>query len=187
MSQKGFRYDMNRCLECRACAVSCKDKNDLPVGVNYIRIREDEEGKFPNVFVWFTMQMCRHCSDPACVRVCPSGAMQKDGETGVVFSDEAVCIGCGQCVRACPYDAVQLREDTKKSAKCNGCLDLQRRGELPVCIASCTSRCLTYQPVEDLKKEQGLVREVKGDPSAAITKPNLYFKPKKPKPAAKPA
>ena len=83
MSQKGFRYDMNRCLECRACAVSCKDKNDLPVGVNYIRIREDEEGKFPNVFVWFTMQMCRHCSDPACVRVCPSGAMQKDGETGV--------------------------------------------------------------------------------------------------------
>lgn len=179
MAQKGFRYDMNKCLECRACVVSCKDKNDLPVGVNFNRIRENETGKFPNVFVWFTLEMCRHCSEPACVKVCPTGAMTKDETTGMVFSDKNVCIGCGQCVRACPYGAVQIREDTKKAAKCDGCLELQKNGELPVCVASCTSRCLTYQDIDELKKDNNLVRAVNDDISPEITQPNLYYKPKK--------
>ena len=88
MSQKGFRYDMNKCLECRACVVSCKDKNDLPVGVNFNEIQERERGKFPEVFVWFTLKMCRHCSNPACVEKCPTGAMTKDEETGIAIETE---------------------------------------------------------------------------------------------------
>ncbi|MBQ7561765.1 MAG: 4Fe-4S dicluster domain-containing protein [Synergistaceae bacterium] len=179
MSQKGFRYDMNKCLECRACVVSCKDKNDLPVGVNFIKIREDERGKFPNVFVWFTLQMCRHCSNPACVSACPTGAMTKDSETGMVSVNKDVCIGCGACVKACPYNAVQVRDDIKKAAKCNGCLELQKNGELPVCVASCTSRCLTLVDLDDLQKESGLVRAVNEDISPEKTGPNLYYKPKK--------
>ena len=91
MSQKGFRYDMNKCLECRACVVSCKDKNDLPVGVNFNSIEERERGKFPDVYVWFTLKMCRHCSKPACVEKCPTGAMTKDDDTGMVYVKEDVC------------------------------------------------------------------------------------------------
>ena len=179
MSQKGFRHDMNKCLECRACVVSCKDKNDLPVGVNFNAIEERERGKFPDVFVWFTLKMCRHCSNPACVSACPTGAMTKDDDTGMVYVKEDVCIGCGMCANSCPYGAVQVREDTKKAAKCNGCIDMLKRGELPVCVASCTSRCLTLADVDELRKEPGLVRAVNDDVSPEKTEPNLYYKPKK--------
>ena len=79
---------------------------------------------------------CRLCEDPACVKACITGAMQKDKKTGIVSVDESKCIGCMTCLAVCPYGCIK---PGKIALKCDLC-----SGEEPQCVKNCPNRALVW-------------------------------------------
>lgn len=185
--QLGFYIDQSRCSGCKACQIACKDKNDLEVGRLFRRVSETKGGSFApsgkayiqDVFAYYTSIACNHCEDPKCVKNCPSGAMNKRTEDGVVVVDESKCVGCRYCTWACPYGAPQYNPSKGKMSKCDFCLDLQDKGEEPACVAACPLQVIEFGPIEELRKKYGSLADVKDLTPSSVTKPNIVIKPHK--------
>jgi len=96
--------DLQKCTGCKACTVSCVAENNLPPGVVYRPVIEEEIGEFPNVRKRFIPRPCMQCENPPCTPVCPVNATYKRPD-GIVAIDYDVCIGCRYCITACPYNA----------------------------------------------------------------------------------
>lgn len=143
MTQLGFFVDVSKCSGCKTCAVACKDAHNLPVGMNFRKVHEYAGGNWKqaadgswtqDVFGYYVSLGCNHCSDPACVKVCPTKAHHKRAEDGLVVIDATKCIGCGLCAQACPYHAPVLDETAHKMRKCDACFDRLQRGLQPICV-----------------------------------------------------
>ena len=91
------------------------------------------------VFFYFP-RICNHCLNPACVASCPSGALYKRGEDGIVLIDQKVCRGWRSCVAACPYKKTYFNWQTGKSEKCILCFPRIETGQAPACFHSCVGR-----------------------------------------------
>lgn len=186
--QLGFYLDQGGCTGCKACQIACKDKNDLPVGINWRRVAEysgggwsqdESQGTFtPNVFTYYTSVACNHCEDPICIRVCPTQAMHK-GEDGIVSIDAGACIGCRYCEWACPYSAPQFSADKGVMTKCNFCEDFLAEGREPACVAACPTRVLDFGEIDELRQKHGTTADIEPLPDPDITKPNLVITPHK--------
>lgn len=183
MAQLGFYINTEYCTQCKACVVACKDKNDLEVDVNYRRVYEFSEGDYvtrgetiiPNVQTFFVSMACNHCEEPTCIKACPTKAMHKRKEDGVVVVDDKKCIGCKYCMWNCPYGAPQYNKDQGKMTKCDTCIDLREQGEQPACVGSCPMRALDFGPIDELKEKYGNISDIKSLPDSSITKPNIIF------------
>lgn len=128
-----------------------------------------------NVFAYYLSISCNHCDDPACAKVCPSGAMHKR-EDGFVVVNEEVCIGCRYCHMACPYGAPQFDEVKGHMTKCDGCYERVAEGKKPICVESCPLRALDMGPIEELRAKYGTLAEIAPLPSAEYTHPNIVLK-----------
>lgn len=183
--QYGFYVDQQHCVGCFTCQIACKDKNELADGLRWRKVHEfnggtciKENGVFKNnVFAYWLPLSCNHCKNPKCVENCPTGAMYKREEDGVVLVDQDRCVGCGYCVWSCPYEAPKVVGKTV--SKCNFCIDLLEQGENPACVDACIMRVLKFGPIEELRAEYGEIAEVKGLPSKDITDPSLVITPHK--------
>lgn len=178
MSQIGFYYNMKVCTECKTCQVACKDKNNLNVGALFRRVYTMEGGKYPKPWVYNLSISCNHCANPKCVFNCPTGALYKRAEDGVVLHDKGKCIGCKLCIWSCPYEAPQYLEEESIIGKCDFCADLLAQGEDPACVASCVMRALHWGDLEELRRKYGDTADVKQFPSSDITDPSIVITPK---------
>lgn len=181
MTQYGFYFDQTLCVGCRTCQIACKDKNRLGVGVLYRKVRTFETGDYPNPGLYHLSSACNHCDEPSCAAACPTGRTVKDGETGIVCHDAKIkCLGekCQMCVKACPYQHPVYIPERGEVGKCNGCIELVRRGQEPACVASCMMRALKFGPVEELKAQYGddLVTALPCLPDGG-NGPNFFIKP----------
>jgi len=88
------------------------------------------------VKAFFVPKLCNHCTNPACVQVCPTGATYKT-EDGVVLIDHTYCIGCQYCVQACPYGARFFNDEKNVSDKCTWCYHRITKGLQPACVEVC--------------------------------------------------
>jgi anaerobic dimethyl sulfoxide reductase subunit B len=182
--QSGFYFDSSRCTGCKTCMLACKDFKDLPAEVNFRRVYEyaggawtEDEGAWrEDVFAYYTSISCNHCADPACIKVCPTGAMHKRAD-GFVVVDETLCIGCKSCAMACPYGAPQYSAVKGHMTKCDGCYERVAAGLKPVCVGACPLRALDLGPVDVLRAEHGTLAEVAPLPPARYTHPSLVIKP----------
>lgn len=177
MAQVGFYVDLTRCVGCRACQIACKDKNRIMTpGTLFRRVSSWETGTFPNAHLYHTSTSCNHCTNAACVEFCPTGAMYKS-EDGAVLHDDNLCIGCGTCTSACPYEVPVLFESEGKAHKCDTCKVLRDRGGNPACVDSCAMRALDFGTVEELQRRHGADLAT-GVPAweDGGTEPNVYFK-----------
>ncbi|MBJ9640383.1 4Fe-4S binding protein, partial [Citrobacter sp. FDAARGOS_156] len=138
--------------------------------------QEDNGVWHQNVFAYYLSIACNHCEDPACTKVCPSGAMHKR-EDGFVVVDEDVCIGCRYCHMACPYGAPQYNAAKGHMTKCDGCHERVAEGKKPICVESCPLRALDFGPIEELRKKHGTLAAVAPLPGAHFTKPSIVIKP----------
>jgi nitrate reductase beta subunit len=91
------------------------------------------------VFFYFP-RICNHCLNPACVAACPSGALYKRGEDGIVLLDQNRCRGWRACIPACPYKKTFYNWATGKSEKCILCFPRIETGQAPACFHSCVGR-----------------------------------------------
>ncbi len=104
--------DLRRCVGCQTCVAACKTANATPPGVQWRRVLDIESGSFPDVRRSFVPVACMHCASPPCESVCPTRATRKR-EDGLVTIDYDVCIGCANCVMACPYEARSIQHEAR--------------------------------------------------------------------------
>ncbi len=131
--------------------------------------------KAPDIQIIPLSMGCNHCSDPACVKACPTGAHHKRTEDGLVVINTDKCIGCGNCAKACPYGAPELDEKAHKMTKCDACLNRLEQGLQPICVEACPQRALEFGDIEELRKKHGNVDTIYPLPQPAATHPNLVI------------
>jgi len=93
-----------------------------------------------NIAMMYLPRICNHCTNPACVAACPSGAIYKRGEDGIVLINQDKCRGWRACVAACPYKKIYYNWKTGKSEKCILCYPRLETGQAPACFHSCVGR-----------------------------------------------
>lgn len=175
----GFYFDMTRCVGCRACQVACKDKNNLDIGTIFRNAKTYTVGKYPEVGMFSYSASCNHCEQPACITVCPTGAMYK-AEDGTVICDSALCNGCQACVNICPYQVPKYVESEMVVKKCDACAYLRAKGQNPACVDACPNRALDFGDLDELRAKYGddLVCDLSILPNSNLTNPNVLIKAK---------
>jgi formate dehydrogenase iron-sulfur subunit len=178
-------YDSSKCIGCRACEEACKECNNLPVETappselsattwNLIRKRAGvDQADWP-----FFNYQCMHCTDAACVMVCPTGALYKD-KRGFVAVDEDKCNGCGYCTQFCPFGVPGLKDvnlvtGAAKVGKCIFCCQNQPQEGIGrvACVEACPTGALTLDWRESqLEVARDRVAQLKAD---GFSKAMLY-------------
>ena len=159
--------DVSKCIGCKACQVACMEWNDLrdEVGSN-IGVYDNPSDLTPQS--WTVMRFfevepekdklewlirkdgCMHCADPGCLKACPSpGAIVKYANGIVDFISEHY-IGCGYCIKGCPFDIPRMNPVDNKVYKCTLCSDRVGVGLEPACVKTCPTGAITFGTKEDM-------------------------------------
>lgn len=195
MAQFGWLVDLDKCTGCDTCTVACKSENNtrplgspmpfkngrgvVPDHVSYRWVVKKESGEYPTPAVTFVTSACNHCEQPACQPACPVGAISKRAEDGIVLIDQDVCIGCKQCIHACPYGAPQFNSVTEKVEKCTFCVHRlydgtgERTQFEPACVTSCVGNALHL--VENFELAESGQNAPDGFADPALTVPAVKF------------
>lgn len=159
MNKYLMSVNIDRCIGCQACEVTCKQEFNLPVGPKFIWINKDGpkkvEGKICTDYIPI---YCDQCEDPECVEACPENAIIKRPD-GIVMVIKEKCTGCRLCVAACPIGAPQFIPNENVVGFCNYCAHRIDEGLEPACVVICPSKCIYFGEVEDVKermRERGL-------------------------------
>jgi polysulfide reductase chain B len=159
MKQLSIMVDMDRCIGCKTCVVACRNhhglvnhRSDMPGEIPYyIKVESQTEGTFPDLKEDFWVSPCKHCKTAPCATACESGAIRKDGQTGIVLIDKDKCTGAQKCIEKCPYGVIQFNKAKNYAHKCNMCFDRVIHGQEPVCVESCLTDALSFGEKEILK------------------------------------
>ena len=203
MTKLAIGINLRRCIGCNTCAVACKMQNNVPDGMLWNRVLtegcerfDSAEGTYPNLSRTYLPLACQHCENPACERVCPTGATYKD-DKGRVEIDYEKCIGCRMCMAACPYNArvFNWNEPVRDpdfnygdkdvpvrpkgvAEKCTLCKERTDEGDEPMCVRCCPADARIFGDLDDpdsavsrLRREQSaeVLLEEKG------TRPQVFY------------
>jgi nitrate reductase beta subunit len=121
--------------------------DDLGGGPEYLasdpilqKISDNIKAEYESVYMFHLPRICEHCLNPACVASCPSGAIYKRTEDGIVLVDQDRCRGWRMCVSGCPYKKVYFNHRTGKAEKCTFCYPRVEVGQPTVCAETCVGR-----------------------------------------------
>ena len=182
MAEKAKLIDLSKCTGCRGCQLACKQWNQQPARQTrntgsyqnppdlqwntwtLIRFQEYEDKK--GQLKWlFRKDGCMHCTDAACVKVCPSGALSYSGIGSVDLNNDK-CIGCKECVSACPFSIPRYDSMTDRIYKCTLCTDRIKADLPPACVRACPTGTLAVKKeYEDALSAYERAKELGGDAS----------------------
>ena len=139
---------------------------ELVTGPGNFRRGEDES------FRWLmSSDVCKHCTNAACLDVCPTGSLFRT-EFGTVVVQADICNGCGYCVPACPYGVLNRREDDGRVFKCTLCYDRLQVGQEPACAKACPTDSIHFGELSELRELAGeRVQELQ---DAGVASARLY-------------
>lgn len=182
--------DVSRCIGCKACQAACMEWNDLrdKVGVNegfytnpadlsdqsWTLMRFYEEN-IEGSLQWLILKDgCLHCTEPGCLKACPSPGAIVQYSNGIVDFHQESCIGCGYCISGCPFNIPRMRKEDSKVYKCTLCTDRVAVGLEPACIKTCPTGALHFGSKEAMLIEaNGRLDDLRdrGFKSAAVYDP----------------
>jgi formate dehydrogenase iron-sulfur subunit len=170
----GFFTDTSICIGCKACEVACKEWNAVPEdglslsGMSYdntvalgastwrhVAFIEKPADAAEGVRWLMSSDVCKHCTESACLDVCPTGALFRT-EFGTVVVQDDVCNGCGYCVPACPFGVIARREEDGQAHKCTLCYDRLGTGLEPACAKACPTKSIQFGPLDELREQARL-------------------------------
>ncbi|MBB3104156.1 4Fe-4S dicluster domain-containing protein [Azomonas macrocytogenes] len=148
---------VENCVACKSCEIACAVEHscsktlagailETPLPQRRITVEGVGAYSYPS--------RCQHCSDASCITACPTGAMQRDGNTDAVFSDHDRCIGCWMCVVVCPFGGVTADPVNKKALKCDRCPERTAKGEAPACVSACPTGALLFLTPEEFAAQR---------------------------------
>jgi formate dehydrogenase iron-sulfur subunit len=163
MGKVTMLVDTSKCTGCRGCQVACKEWNDLPAtdttnwgsyenppdlsGSTWTRIAFREVASETGVKWLFLKEGCMHCTQAACVEVCPTAALQYSDMGFVSFNRDA-CNGCGYCAEFCPFQIPRLETNALtgqgKATKCTLCQDRVTNDMVPACAKTCPANAIHF-------------------------------------------
>jgi Fe-S-cluster-containing dehydrogenase component len=155
--QRKFIIDIDRCIGCNACSVSCKDRAGLPDELDYLRVERNESGKYPNVEMFYRVIHCFHCENPPCEAACEDAAISRN-EDGFVLLDENKCTSCGSCITVCPFKSI-IELEGSIFRKCDGCYDEVAKGFDPTCVRACLTRALSFKKLDETESIDRMERD----------------------------
>ncbi len=158
--------DVSRCIGCKACQAACQEWNDLreEVGFNHgtyqnppdltenswtlMRFEElEENGKVE----WLIRKDgCMHCAEPGCLTACPAPGAIVQYANGVVDFISENCIGCGYCIKGCPFNIPRISRTDGKAYKCSLCSDRVAVGLEPACAKACPTQAISFGTKSDM-------------------------------------
>jgi Fe-S-cluster-containing dehydrogenase component len=150
LSERNFYIDPSRCIGCNACVQACSEC-DTHAGVSMIHLEQIERADT----VQTTPIVCMHCEDPACAAVCPADAIKKTPDGVVQSSLKPRCIGCTNCVYACPFGVPKYDAQIDQMMKCDMCYDRTSVGLKPMCATVCPSGALFFGTPEEIAERSG--------------------------------
>jgi formate dehydrogenase iron-sulfur subunit len=176
----GFFTDTSVCIGCKACEVACKEWNAVPedglelTGMSYDNTGELSATTWRHVeFIEQTVpvavpaaggdgggdevrwlmasNVCKHCTEAACLDVCPTGALMRT-EFGTVVVQDDICNGCGYCVSACPFGVIGRSQADGGAHKCTLCYDRLGDGLTPACAQACPTESIQFGPLDEMRE-----------------------------------
>lgn len=150
MSEQQFYIDPSRCIGCNACVEACAECDTHP-GVSMIHLETIQRGDS----VQTTPIVCMHCEEPACAMVCPADAIKRTPDGVVQSSLKPRCIGCTNCVYACPFGVPKYDVGIDQMMKCDMCYDRTSIGKKPMCATVCPSQALFFGTPEEIAEQRG--------------------------------
>ncbi|BCB20452.1 formate dehydrogenase subunit beta [Bosea sp. ANAM02] len=172
--------DVSKCIGCKACQAACLEWNNLreEVGVN-VGVYENPHDLTPNS--WTLMRFtewenpesgnlewlirkdgCMHCADPGCLKACPSPGAIVQYNNGIVDFVSENCIGCGYCVKGCPFNIPRISQADHKAYKCTLCSDRVSVGQAPACAKACPTGAIVFGTKQAmLDHAQGRITDLK--------------------------
>jgi formate dehydrogenase iron-sulfur subunit len=158
--------DISKCIGCKACQAACMEWNDLREEVGFaggsydnpkdlsentwtlMRFSEIEEKG--NVEWLIRKDGCMHCADPGCLKACPSPGAIVQYANGIVDFVSENCIGCGYCVKGCPFNIPRIAQKDHKAYKCTLCSDRVAVGQAPACAKACPTQAIYFGTKSDM-------------------------------------
>jgi len=181
MAKASKRYarviDSRKCLTCKACVVACRAENNVPLEFSRNWLNVELRGEYPRLLAISEPEQCHHCADPACVRVCPTGASFQRAD-GIVAINATECVGCRYCMIACPYNARFFRQDIGVVEKCDLCRKRVDRGEVPACVETCPSKVRVFGDINNPDSQVSQLlsrRQYRVKKPEAGTSPQIYY------------
>ena len=147
MSELAFFIDYSRCIGCQACVQACEEC-DTHRGRSLIHLETIERRDS----VQTAPQVCMHCEDPICAQVCPADAIKQTADGVVQSSLKPRCIGCSNCVLACPFGVPKYDGAVDQMMKCDMCYDRTSTGRRPMCATVCPSGALAFTTIEEIMR-----------------------------------
>ena len=168
-----FFVDPHRCIGCHACEHACAEC-ETHKGHSMIHIEYVER----SASVQTVPVVCMHCHSPTCADVCPADAIKRSADGRVMTARKPRCIGCSNCVLACPFGVPKMMTEFELMMKCDMCYDRTSTGRKPMCATVCPSGALFYntrQEVEESRKRSRPVNEFRFGKQVITTKVNMML------------
>src|SRR3954451_2099323 len=160
--------DVSKCIGCKACQAACLEWNERheEVGFNVgsyenphdltaeswtlMRFTEWDNPRTGNLEWLIRKDGCMHCADPGCLKACPSPGAIVQYANGIVDFVSEHCIGCGYCIKGCPFNIPRLSQADQKVYKCTLCSDRVAVGQSPACAKACPTGAIVFGTKVDM-------------------------------------
>jgi formate dehydrogenase iron-sulfur subunit len=172
--------DTSKCIGCKACEAACLEWNDLrekvginsgvydnpldltPASLTVMRFSEWINPETQNLEWLIRKDGCMHCEDPGCLKACPAPGAIVQYSNGIVDFDHDKCIGCGYCIKGCPFNIPRISKVDNKAYKCTLCSDRVAVGQGPACAKACPTQAIVFGTKEEMKQHaEGRIKDLK--------------------------
>ena len=161
--------DVSKCIGCKACQSACVEWNDTHPDIEEnVGVYDNPHDLTENMFTlmrfteWINPENdnlewlirkdgCMHCADPGCLKACPAPGAIVQYSNGIVDFIHENCIGCGYCVKGCPFNIPRVSKVDHRAYKCTLCSDRVAVGQGPACAKACPTQAIVFGTKEDMK------------------------------------